>query len=186
MTTKIRLKIMFFLQFFIWGAWLVTLGSYMMHTLHFTGAQIGLVYGAKGVACIFMPSIIGIIADRWLPANKLYGYCHLLGAIALFIAAKVASPDLMFLVMLFNAMVYMPTIALANTISYACLEKAKLDTIKDFPAVRVMGTVGFIFAMWAISLAGLELSNMQLYIAAIASILLAGYALSLPNCPTAQ
>lgn len=88
---------MFFLQFFIWGAWLVTLGAYMMNTLNFTGAQVGLVYGAKGIACILMPSIVGIIADRWVKANILYACCHLLGAVALLIAANVSDPNLMFL-----------------------------------------------------------------------------------------
>ncbi len=142
MIIKKRLKVMFFLQFFIWGAWLVTLGAYMMNTLNFTGAQVGLVYGAKGIACILMPSLVGIIADRWVKANILYACCHLLGAVALLIAANVSDPNIMFFVMLFNAMVYMPTIALANTISYICLEKAGLDTIKDFPPVRVFGTIG--------------------------------------------
>lgn len=179
-----RLKIMFFLQFFIWGAWLVTLGAYMINTLHFTGAQVGLVYGAKGIACIIMPGIVGIIADRWVKANRLYALCHILGAIALFTAAGISEPNLMFLVMLFNAMVYMPTIALSNTISYVCLEKAGLDTVKNFPLVRVFGTVGFIFAMWVISLSGFELSNIQLYIASGVSAVLALYALTLPECPT--
>lgn len=179
-----RLKIMFFLQFFIWGAWLVTLGAYMINTLHFTGAQVGLVYGAKGIACIIMPSIVGIIADRWVKANRLYALCHFLGAIALFTAADISDPNMMFFVMLFNAMVYMPTIALSNTISYICLEKAGLDTVKNFPLVRVFGTVGFIFAMWVISLSGLELSNIQLYIASGVSVALAIYALTLPQCPT--
>ncbi|HGK4602547.1 TPA: nucleoside permease [Yersinia enterocolitica] len=186
MIIKKRLKIMFFLQFFIWGAWLVTLGAYMMNTLNFTGAQVGLVYGAKGIACILMPSIVGIIADRWVKANILYACCHLLGAVALLIAANVSDPNLMFFVMLFNAMVYMPTIALSNTISYVCLEKAGLDTVKDFPPVRVFGTIGFIFAMWAISLSGFELSNVQLYIASGAALLLAIYACSLPSCPTSN
>lgn len=184
MTIQIRLKIMFFLQFFIWGSWLVTLGSYMINTLHFTGAQVGLVYGAKGIACIIMPGIIGIIADRWVKANKLYALCHFFGAVALFTAAGIADPNLMFFAMLFNAMVYMPTIALSNTISYICLEKAGLDTVKNFPLVRVFGTVGFIFAMWVISLSGFELSNIQLYIASGISVALALYALTLPACPT--
>lgn len=165
---------------------MVTLGAYMMNTLNFTGAQVGLVYGAKGIACILMPSIIGIIADRWVKANILYVCCHLLGAVALLIFTNVSGPNLMFFVMLFNAMVYMPTIALSNTISYVCLEKAGLDTVKDFPPVRVFGTIGFIFAMWAISLSGFELSNVQLYIASGAALLLAIYACSLPSCPTSN
>ncbi|MDR7238804.1 nucleoside permease [Neobacillus drentensis] len=186
MTVKSRLKIMMFLQFFIWGCWLVTFGSYMINTLQFTGTQVGVVYGSAGIASLFMPSLIGIIADRWVKANRLYGICHFLGAIALFAAARISDPDLMFWVMLVNSMVYMPTIALSNTISYSCLEREGFDTTKDFPSVRVFGTISFILAMWTISSGGLELSNMQLYIAAGAAILLALYSLFLPDCPTAK
>ncbi|MGE6541239.1 nucleoside permease [Bacillus luti] len=186
MSINSRLKIMFFLQFFIWGSWLITLGSYMINTLHFTGAQVGLVYSSKGLAAILMPSIVGIVADRWIKANRLYGICHFLGAIALFTAAQISNPSIMFWVMLFNAMVYMPTIALSNTISYICLEKERLDTVKHFPSVRVFGTIGFILAMWVISLSKIELSSAQLYIAAGVSILLALYSFTLPDCPTSN
>ncbi len=151
--------------------------------MHFTGAQVGLVYGTKGLASILMPSLVGIIADRWIKAHRLYALCHLLGAIALIIAAQLSDPHLMFWVMLFNAAVYMPTIALSNAISYFCLEQRGLDTVKNFPPIRVFGTLGFIVAMWTVSLMRLELSNMQLYIAAGAALLLAVYALTLPDYP---
>ncbi|KOF11943.1 nucleoside permease [Planococcus glaciei] len=186
MTIKSRLKIMIFLQFFIWGSWLVTLGSYMINTLGFSGGQVGTIYGASGLASLFMPSLIGIIADRWVKANRLYGICHLIGAIFLLIAAQVSDPTVMFWVMFFNAVVFVPTISLSYTISYIGLEKAGLNTTKEFPAVRVYGTVSFIFAMWLISLGGFELSNMQLYIAAGAGILLALFSLVLPDCPTSN
>ncbi|MEK5238753.1 nucleoside permease [Paenibacillus sp. FSL L8-0470] len=186
MTMKTRLRIMNFFQFFIWGSWLVTLGSYMINTLHFTGAQVGLVYSAKGLAAIIMPSLAGIIADRWIKANRLYLIFHGLGAISLFIAAQVSDPTTMFWVIFFNSVVYMPTSALTNVISYVALEKAGLDTVKDFPPVRVFGTIGFISAMWLVSLNGLELSNIQLYIAASISLLLALYSLTLPDCPTSN
>ncbi|MDA1475452.1 nucleoside permease [Bacillus changyiensis] len=186
MNTKLRLRIMFFLQFFIWGSWLVTIGSYMINTLHFTGAQVGLVFSSKGIAAILMPSMTGIIADRWIKANQLYGICHFFGAVALFVAAQISDPIIMFWVMLFNAIVYMPTIALSNVISYVSLEKTGLDTEKDFPPVRVFGTVGFILAMWTISFLKLELSNVQLYVASGASLLLALYSLTLQDCPTSK
>jgi len=186
MGIKLNLKVMVFLQFFIWGAWLVTFGSYMINTLGFTGSDVGIVYSSKGLAAVIMPSLVGIIADRWVKANRLYGILHILGAIALFTAAHVSDPNLMFWVMLFNAMVYMPTMALSNTISYSSLEKIGLDAAKDFPSIRVFGTVGFIFALWLISLLGLELSNIQLYIAAGASVLLALQSLTLPDCPTSK
>lgn len=182
MTIKSRLKIMTFIQFFVWGSWLITLGSYMINTLHFSGAQVGAVYGSSGLASLIMPSLIGIIADRWIKANRLYGICHFLGAIALLIAAQTSNPTLMFWVMFFNAMVYIPTISLSYTISYFGLEKEGLDSTKNFPSVRVYGTIGFILAMWTISLGGFELSNIQLYIAAGAALLLALFSFVLPDC----
>jgi NHS family xanthosine MFS transporter len=177
---------MSFMQYFIWGSWLVTLGAYMINTLHFTGSDVGMVYSSKGLAAIVMPSLVGIIADKWLRADRAYVICHLVCAIALCYAAQVNEPSLMFWVMLVNAMAFMPTIALSNTISYSCLEQAGLDTVSHFPRVRVYGTVGFIAAMWAISLMGAELSSLQLYIAAAASLLLALYSLTLPAIPVAK
>jgi len=183
MNITTRLKIMSFMQYFIWGSWLVTLGAYMINTLHFTGSDVGMVYSSKGLAAIVMPSLVGIIADKWLRADRAYVICHLVCAVALCYAAQVNEPGLMFWVMLVNAMAFMPTIALSNTISYSCLEQAGLETVSHFPRVRVYGTVGFIAAMWAISLMGAELSNVQLYAAAAASLLLALYSLMLPAIP---
>lgn len=183
---KPRLKIMLFLQYFIWGAWLVTLGSYMINTLGFHGADVGMVYSTKGLAAVLMPGLVGIIADKWLPANRVYALCHATCAVMLVWAASVSQPGLMFWIMLGNAMAFMPTIALSNTISYASLEKAGMDTVSQFPPIRVFGTVGFITAMWAVSLLRLELSNIQLYIAAGASVALALYALTLPTTPVAR
>ncbi|EML2065590.1 MFS transporter [Enterobacter asburiae] len=185
MNITTRLKMMSFMQYFIWGSWLVTLGAYMINTLHFTGSDVGMVYSSKGLAAIVMPSLVGIIADKWLRADRAYVICHLVCAVALCYAAQVNEPGLMFWVMLVNAMAFMPTIALSNTISYFCLERAGLDTVSHFPRVRVYGTVGFIAAMWAISLMVSELSNVQLYIAAVASVLLALYSLTLPAIPVA-
>ena len=186
MTIISRLKIMIFLQFFIWGCWLVTLGSYMFNTLHFSGSEVGVVYSSIGLASLVMPSLVGIIADRFIKANRLYGISHFFGAICLFIAAQTSNPSAMFWVMLVNSMVYMPTISLSYTISYFGLEKEGLDTTKAFPSVRVYGTISFILAMWAISLGGFELSNIQLYIAAGAAILLALFSFALPDCPTSN
>lgn len=186
MNITTRLKMMSFMQYFIWGSWLVTLGSWMINTLHFTGSDVGMVYSSKGLAAIIMPSLVGIIADKWLRAERAYLLCHLICAAALCYAAQVNEPGLMFWVMLVNAKAFMPTIALSNTISYSCLEQAGLDTVTHFPPVRVYGTLGFIIAMWTISLMGLELSNIQLYIAAGSSLALALYALTLPSIPVAR
>ncbi|MFC0273280.1 nucleoside permease [Metabacillus herbersteinensis] len=186
MGIKNRLKIMSFLQYFIWGSWLITLGSYMINTLGFTGAEVGIVYSTKGIAAVIMPSLVGIIADKWIRANRLYTICHFICAGALFYAASVNNPTIMFWVMLINAMAYMPTLALSNTISYYCLEKNKMDTVTSFPPIRVFGTVGFILAMWTISLLQFELSSMQLYIAAGVSLVLGIYSLTMPSIPTSN
>ncbi|QTF09747.1 nucleoside permease [Brenneria izadpanahii] len=186
MSITLRLKFFVFMQFFIWGCWLTTFGSYMINTLHFSGLEVGLVYSAKGIASLFMPSLAGIVADRWIKANWLYGFCHLLGAVALLIAAQVSTSAAMFWVILVYAMLYMPTLALTNAISYFCLEKHGLDSTKDYPPVRVYGTVGFICAMWIISFSKLELSSVQLYLAAAVSLVLGLYSLTLPTCSTSQ
>lgn len=172
---------------FYLGSWLVTLGSYMINTLHFNlAANVGMVYSSKGIAAIIMPGIMGIIADKWLRAERAYMLCHLVCAGVLFYAASVTDPDMMFWVMLVNAMAFMPTIALSNSVSYSCLARAGLDPVTAFPPIRVFGTVGFIVAMWAVSLLHLELSSLQLYIASGASLLLSAYALTLPKIPVAE
>ncbi|MCN8512723.1 xanthosine/proton symporter XapB, partial [Escherichia coli] len=141
---------------------------------------------SKGIAAIIMPGIMGIIADKWLRAERAYMLCHLVCAGVLFYAASVTDPDMMFWVMLVNAMAFMPTIALSNSVSYSCLAQAGLDPVTAFPPIRVFGTVGFIVAMWAVSLLHLELSSLQLYIASGASLLLSAYALTLPKIPVAE
>ncbi|HCB1498122.1 nucleoside transporter [Klebsiella oxytoca] len=181
-----RLKIMSFLQYFIWGSWLVTLGSYMINTLDFTGANVGMVYSSKGLAAIIMPGIMGIIADKWLRAERAYMLCHLVCAGVLLYATTVTDPETMFWVMLINAMAYMPTIALSNSVSYSCLAQSGQDPVTAFPPIRVFGTIGFIVAMWTVSLMGLELSSAQLYIASGASLALAMYAFTLPKIPVAE
>lgn len=186
MSMASRLKIMSFMQYFIWGSWLVTLGSYMINTLGFTGANVGMVYSSKGLAAIVMPGIMGIIADKWLRAERAYMLCHLVCAGILLYATTVTDPNTMFWVMLINAMAYMPTISLSNSVSYACLAQAGQDPATAFPPIRVFGTIGFIVAMWTVSLMGLELSSAQLYIASGASLLLAGYAFTLPKIPVAN
>lgn len=181
-----RLKVMFFLQYFIWGSWLVTLGSYMINTLGFSGTDVGLVYSSKGIAAIIMPAIIGIIADKWLRPERLYLLCHLVSAASLLAISTVTNSHTMFWVMLINAMAYVPTIALSNSIAYSCLAQVGKDPVSAFPPIRVFGTVGFIVAMWTVSLLGLETNRAQLYISASASILLALYTFVLPKITTAQ
>lgn len=133
MSIKVRLIIMNFLQFFVWGSWLISLGGYMGRELHFEGGQIGAIFATMGIASLVMPGIIGIIADKWFNAERLYGLCHIAGAACLFYASTATSYDQMYWAMLLNLLVYMPTLSLANTVSYNSLEQYKCDLIKDFP-----------------------------------------------------
>ena len=177
---------MTFLQFFLWGSWLISLGGYMIVKLNFTGGQVGGIYATMGLASLFMPGLLGVVADRWINAEKLLGICHLIGALLLFWASTVTDPDLMYWIMLLNAMVYMPTIALNNTVSYTILKQKGMDVVKDFPPIRVWGTVGFIMAMWVVDLCGWSLSPLQLYIGSAAAFILGLYAFTMPSCPPAK
>src|SRR5690606_26520519 len=160
---KSRLVLMNFLQFFIWGSWLISLGNYMGATLGFSGIQIGGVYTTMGIASLFMPGLLGIVADRWINAERLLGLCHLAGALLLVYTTTVHDYFWFYIVMLFNACVYMPTIALNNSVSYNVLEKKGYSIVTDFPPIRVWGTVGFIAAMWAVDFLGWTQSASQLY-----------------------
>jgi NHS family xanthosine MFS transporter len=171
-----------FLEFFVWGSWLISMGGYMFNTLHFTGIQVSSVYGTMGIASLFMPGLLGIIADRWVNAERLLGLCHLVGAGLLLWASTVSDYPTLYIIMLFNAMCYMPTIALNNTVSYIVLEKNAMNIVKDFPPIRVWGTIGFICAMWMIDLAHWTVSPMQLYVSAGAGIVLGLYAFTMPAC----
>jgi len=182
MNIKLRLTILSFLQFFIWGSWLISTGGYLF-SLGFNGIEIGSVYSTLGIASLIMPTLLGIIADRWVNAEKLLGICHLVGAVCLIWASTVKDPALMFWVMLFNSMAYMPTISMNNTVSYKILDKSGYDIIKVFPPIRVWGTIGFICAMWFVDLTGFAASNIQYYVAAAAAIGMGIYCFSLPACP---
>ncbi len=186
MSVKQRLIAMNFLQFFVWGAWLISLGGYMGRSLHFEGGQIGAIFATMGIASLIMPGLIGIIADKWVNAERLLGICHLLGAVFLFYASTVTSYDQMYWAMLLNLLVYMPTLSLANTVSYNALENSHFDIVKDFPPIRVWGTVGFICAMWAVDLTGFKNTYAQLYVSAGAALLLGLYSFTLPKCPPAK
>ena len=183
MSIKFRLTAMQFLQFFVWGAWLISLGGYMGGTLHFEGGQIGAIFATMGIASLIMPGLTGIIADKWINAERLYGILHLIGAGALIYASTATTYNHMYWAMLLNMLVYMPTLSLANTVSYNALERYKMDLVKDFPPIRVWGTVGFICAMWAVDLTGFKASSAQLYVAAISAAMLGLYAFTLPACP---
>ncbi len=182
MSIKLRLIIMHFLQFFVWGAWLISLGGYMERGLHFTGGEIGAIFATMGISSILMPGIIGVMADKWFNAERLYGILHLLGAGCLLYASTATTYDQMYWAMLLNLLMYMPTISLSYTVSYAALEQYNVDIVKGFPQVRVWGTIGFIIAMWTVDLTGFRNNNMQLYVSAVSALILGIYAFSLPAC----
>jgi NHS family xanthosine MFS transporter len=183
MNIKYRLILMNFLQFFIWGAWLLTIGAYWFQTKQWSGTEFGAIFSTMGIASLFMPAIAGIVADRWVNAERLYGIFHIAGAALLFILPTVGDPSTFFWLMLLNMVFYMPTIALAISVSYSTLNSRKMDIVKDYPPIRVWGTVGFIVALWVVSLAGFETSAAQFYVASIASLFLGLYAFTLPKCP---
>lgn len=182
MSIKTRLILMNFLEFFVWGSWLISLGGYMIVTLNFTGGQVGAVYATMGLASLFMPAILGIVADRWMNAERVLGICHMVGAGLLLWASTVSDYDTFYLIMLFNSMAFMPTIALNNTVSYIVLEKKGFDIVKDFPPIRVWGTIGFICAMWMVDIFGWTKSPLQLYVSAGAGLALGIYAFTMPAC----
>lgn len=183
MNIKLRLIILNFLQFFIWGSWLISLGGYMIVTLDFKGVEIGSIFATMGIASLFMPAVMGIIADRFVNAERVLGFCHIAGAVLLFVASQIKDYPTLYIIMLFNSMAYMPTIALANTVSYNALEKKGISIVRSFPSIRVWGTVGFIIAMWTVDLLGLTKSHLQLYVSASAALILGIYSFTMPTRP---
>lgn len=183
MNIKFRLTVISFLQFFVWGAWLITIGVYWFENKQWGGAEFGLVFSTLGISSIFMPAVIGIIADRWMNAERLYGILQLLYGVVLCCFPLVNQPDTFFWTMLLAMLFYMPTISLSNAIAYSILKSHQYDVLKTFPPIRVWGTVGFIAAMWVTNFTGNKASASQFYIAAIGAILLGVYSFTLPKCP---
>ena len=181
MGLKFKLTILNFLEFFAWGAWLLSAGAYMFVTLEFSGIQIGAVYGTLGFASLFMPAIIGIIADKWISAEKLMGFCHLILAGLLYSLANVTDFNSFYPLIFLVSMFYMPTIALNRSISFALIENNGLDIVKIFPPIRVWGTVGFILAAWSVDFLEFGITSNQFYISAGASLLLGLYSFTLPK-----
>ena len=175
-----------FLQFFVWGSWLITLANYWFGTMGWGPTEFGAVFLTLGIASLFMPTITGIIADRWINAEKVYAISHIIAGIAVASFPFIKDPQTFFWIMLIAMSFYMPTIALTNTIAYNALSKAKLDVVKSFPPIRVWGTIGFIAAMWFVNLTGNKASENMFYISAIASLLLSIYSFTLPKCPPQQ
>lgn len=183
MNVKFRLTVMNFLQFFIWGSWLITIGVYWFQNKNWSGAEFGAIFSTMGISSIFMPALTGIISDRFINAEKLYGVLHIMGAIVLFTLPMVTDPSVFFWVILLNMIFYMPTLSLSITVAYSALKSSNKDVVKDYPPIRIWGTIGFIAALWVVSLTGNEASSNQFYIASAVSLGLGLYAFTLPKCP---
>ncbi len=186
---RTRLIAMNFLEFAVWGAYLTSLGTYL--TTHGLGTHIGWFYAVQGIVSIFMPGLMGIIADRWIPAQRLLGLCHLLAGLFMggaayygLTAGNDVQMGLLFTLYTLSVAFYMPTLALSNSVAFNALTKAGLDTVKDFPPIRVFGTIGFICTMLIVNFVDLQASAGQLLLSGCISIVLALYAQTLPPCPT--
>ncbi len=191
MNLKIRLALMNFLQFAVWGAYLTSMSTYLVKLG--IASQIGLFYAMQGIVSIFMPAIMGIIADRWVQAQRLLGFCHFLAGMFMFGTAYYAvgagnavSFGLLFTLYSVSVAFYMPTLALTNSVAYNALVREGMDTVKDFPPIRVFGTIGFICTMWLVDLMGFQPNQNQFITSGIISIILFFYTFSLPTCPISK
>lgn len=183
MNIKIKLTLMSFLQFFVWGAWLITVANYWFGTKNWSGAEFGAIFSTLGLSSIVMPALTGIIADKWINAEKLYGILHIMGGLALMYLPQVEDPTTFYYVIFAAMLCYMPTISLSNSIAYNILKTNNFDVVKVFPPIRVWGTIGFIAAMWITNLTGNKASYNMFYLSAIAAFVLGIYSFTLPKCP---
>ena len=188
MNTKLKLILMNFLQFAVWGAYLTSQGRYLGSIG--IGERIGLFYSVQGIVSIFMPALLGIVADKWIPAQKTLGMAHLLaGAFMLaagyygHMAGDQAQFSVLFTLYTISVAFFMPTIALSNSVAYNALEKGGLDPVKAFPPIRVWGTVGFICTMWFVDLMGFQANAFQYITSGILGLALGLYCFTLPECP---
>jgi len=183
MSIKLRLTILNFLELFVFGSWLISLGGYLFGNLHFSGGQIGGIFSTLGLASLLMPAIVGIIADKYLNAQKVLGILHIIGAGFMVYLAQTQDYDTFFWLMLGYLTMYMPTLGLANSVSYSLLEKHNYDVVKVFPSIRVWGTVGFIIAEVTVGTLGWANNNIQFYFTAIISLIMGIYSFTIPNIP---
>jgi len=181
MTSSVRVKLsaMMFLQYFVWGAWYVTMGTWLGSTLHFTGEQIGLAAGTTALAAMISPFFVGMIADRFMATERILAALHILGGIVLFFASTQTTFGGFYGVILVYTLCYMPTLALSNSLSF----RQMVDPGREFPPIRVLGTIGWIVAGLTIGTLGFEATATPLRIAGGASILLGLFCLALPHTP---
>ncbi|MBI5010629.1 MAG: MFS transporter, partial [Bacteroidia bacterium] len=177
--TTIVLSSMMFLQYYIWGSWYVTMGTFMSKYLGSTGIQIGAAYSALAIATMISPFFVGMVADRYFAAQKVMGVLHILGGLLLFLASRITTNGAFYWVILFYSLAYMPTIALSNSVAF----RQMTDIGKQFPPIRVFGTVGWVISGFMISFLGIEQTPLTFYMAAIVSVALGLYSFILPDTP---
>lgn len=188
MNIKLRLTALNFLEFAVWGAYLTSMGNYLAGIG--LGNNIGWFYSVQGFVSLLMPALMGIVADRWMQAQRLLSLCHLLAGVFMLGACaygmmegQTATFPVLFTLYTLSVAFFMPTIALTNSVAYNALDRAGLDTVKAFPPIRVWGTVGFIVSMWIVDLTGWQTSSLQFGWSGVLSIMMAAYALTMPQCP---
>src|SRR4051812_33101525 len=181
-TTRIQLSAMMFLEFFVWGSWYVTMGTYLDKVLHASGVQVGAAYSAMAIATIISPFFVGMVADRFFSAQRVLGVLHLIGAALLFYITTIGKPDTFYWILLLYSLMYAPTLALANSVAF----RQMTDPSKEFPSIRVLGTVGWIVTGWMIDKV-FHVSTDQLAftfkMAAVASAMLGLLSFFLPDTP---
>jgi len=177
--TRLKLSVMMFLQYFVWGAWYVTMGTWLGQTLHFSGEQIGLAAGTTAVAAMISPFFIGMVADRFFATEHILAVLHIAGAVALFAAAAQTQFLPLYVILLGYTLCYMPTLALTNSLSFRQMS----DPSREFPGIRVLGTIGWIVAGLVIGAAGLEATAVPMRLAAAGSLVLGLFSLFLPHTP---
>lgn len=187
MGIKFRLTAMSFLQFFVWGAWLITIATYFFSSdlskVENPGVKFGAIFSTLALSSLFMPAIVGIIADKWMNAERLYGVLQILYGLILFYVPRVHDADTLYYVIFAAMLCYMPTISLSNSVAYNILKSQGMDVVRVFPPIRVWGTIGFIVAMWVTNLTGSKANANQFVIGGIAAIVLGIYSFTLPKCP---
>ncbi len=177
-TVRLKLSVMMFLEYFVWGAWYVTLGTWL-GSLGFSGEQIGLTYGTTALAAMISPFFVGMIADRFFATQRLLAVLHLLGGVMLFYASTRTTFGPLYTAVLIHTLFYMPTLALTNSLSFRQMQ----DPGREFPPIRVLGTIGWIVAGLVVGTLGVEATGRPLQLAAAGSIALAVFCLVLPHTP---